>query len=66
MNYDELNAEMGRKKISIPKLATAIGIGKKAMYERFSGKQQFRQREIVAIRDTLELSDDKLMEIFFA
>lgn len=65
MNYEELNAEMGRNKISIPQLAKVVGISSKSMYERFNGERQFKQSEILSIKEALHLSDDKVMLIFF-
>lgn len=66
MNIKELSAELGRQGITIPKLAKLVGIGKKAMYERFKGESQFKQNEILIIKKVLKLSDDRLMEIFFS
>ncbi|MBQ8228594.1 MAG: hypothetical protein IJZ88_06225 [Clostridia bacterium] len=66
MNFDELNSELGRFGISIPRLAEIVGIGKKAMYERFKGESQFKQGEILIIKKTLKLSDSRLVEIFFS
>ena len=66
MNIEELNAEMGRKGISIPKLAELVGIGKKAMYKRFYGEAQFKQNELLVIKKVLNLSDNRMAEIFFS
>lgn len=65
MNSKELKVEMIRNDISIPKLAEKIGISKKAMYSKISGQSSFNQREISAIADVLELSNERLCEIFF-
>lgn len=65
MDYSELRAAMGRKNISIPKLADMIGINKKTLYTRFSGETDFNQPEISAIAKVLELSDDDILNIFF-
>lgn len=46
MNSDELRAGLARNKLSIPKAADAIGVGKKAFYAKISGKSQFKQNEI--------------------
>lgn len=66
MNMPELRAELARKNITIPQFAKYIGISKKAMYDRFNGKVAFRQNEITKAREMLELSDDKIMLIFFS
>ncbi|MEF2919621.1 MAG: hypothetical protein U0O22_04030 [Acutalibacteraceae bacterium] len=65
MNFDELNAEMGRSRYTIPKLAKEVGISNQAMYERFKGETQFKQGEIVIIKRLLNLSDKRIIEIFF-
>jgi transcriptional regulator with XRE-family HTH domain len=66
MNISELKAEMARKNISIPKLADLIGINKKTLYSRFSGTTVFNQAEIAAIAKELNLSDEDILNIFFA
>ena len=66
MNSCELKAEIARNGLTIPKLAEAIGIGKKALYEKLSGKTAFTQREISRISKTLNLNERRMCEIFFA
>lgn len=65
MNVSELRAELARQNLTIPRFAELVGISKKTMYEKFSEKVEFRQSEIAKARDILNLSDDKLMLIFF-
>lgn len=64
MNPNELKAEIARHNMTIPTLAKRIGIGKKAMYQKISGKTQFRQKEISAIKNALGLSEEKTFAIF--
>lgn len=66
MNFNDLNAEIARNNLSIPKLANIIGISKKAMYSRMRGQIDFSQSEIAKISEVLNLSDDKILAIFFA
>lgn len=66
MNFDDLNAEIARCGLSIPKLADKIGIGKKAMYSRMRGDTSFSQSEIAKISKVLNLGKDKILDIFFA
>ena len=66
MNFNELNAEIARNGLSIPKLASLIGISKKAMYARMRGNVDFSQSEIVKISDVLHLNNDRILSIFFA
>ena len=62
----ELQAEIAKKGLSIPRLAEKIGISKKAFYEKLSGKTEFKRNEILSIKETLGISDERLLEIFFA
>lgn len=66
MNYKELKAELVRNDLSIPEFAKRLGLSKKAMYERFNGKVPFKQNEIFKAKSLLNLSDDRIISIFFA
>lgn len=65
MNIPELRAEMARQKISIPKLADLINMNKSNLYPRMRGETPFNQKDIANIAKALNLSNDKIMEIFF-
>ena len=66
MNISELRAAMARKNISVPQLACLIGISKKTLYSRLSGKTDFNLSEIRKIAIILELSEAEILNIFFA
>ena len=66
MNANELNAELARNNIAIPKAADMIGIGKKAFYSKMKGESEFKQSEISSLKKLLGLSDERVSEIFFA
>lgn len=66
MNYNDLNAEIARCGLSIPKLADKIGIGKKTLYSRMRGDTDFSQAEIVQISKVLKLDSTKMIAIFFS
>lgn len=66
MNVNDLNAEIARCGLSVPKLAKIIDIDKKTLYSRMNGETSFKQPEIAAISKALRLSDDKILSIFFA
>ena len=57
---------MLKHKISAPELACKIGMSKKTIYSRLNGITPFRQNEILAISKELDLSRDRIFEIFFA
>ena len=66
MNKTELDIELARSHLSIPKAANAIGIGKKAFYAKVKGESQFKQVEIQRLKKLLNLSNERVSEIFFA
>ena len=43
-----------------------VKIGKNTFYRNLSGEQEFTRKEIRAIADILELSDEDIIFIFFA
>lgn len=65
MNYDNLNAEIARCRLSIPTLAEKIGISKKTLYSRMRGETTFCQKEISAISNVLKLNGKQILDIFF-
>ena len=65
MNYDNLNAEIARCRLSIPTLADKIGMSKKTLYSRMRGETSFCQKEISAISKVLNLDSQKFIDIFF-
>ena len=66
MNILELKREMARQNISIPQLAEKLGVSKKLIYSRFSGKTPFTQPEICHISKILQLDNNAIMRIFFS
>jgi len=65
MNKKEFLIELVRNDMTIPKLAELLSISKKALYEKFNGKTQFKQDELSKIIDIWNLSSERLNEIFF-
>jgi hypothetical protein len=66
LNINDLNAEIARCGLTIPKLAEIIRMDKKTLYSRMKGETAFKQTEIVSISKALNLSQDKILSIFFA
>ena len=66
MNVNDLNAEIARCGLSIPKLAEKIGMDKKTLYSRLKSETDFKQSEIAKIAHVLHLSQEKIFDIFFA
>jgi len=65
MNESALRAEIARKNYTIPTIADAMGIGKKAMYAKMRGESQFKQAEIKTLKSLLSLTDEQTIDIFF-
>lgn len=63
---EKLTGLLAEKSISFPKAANSLGIGKKAFYCKMRGESQFKQKEIVSLKNLLGLSDAELIDIFFA
>lgn len=66
MNINDLNAEIARCGLTIPKLADRMGVDKKTLYSRIKGETAFKQPEIAKISQELNLTQDKILAIFFA
>ena len=65
MNVLDLKAEIARCGLTLPKLAEIVEIDKKTMYSRIKGETSFKQDEIVKISLALNLTEDKILSIFF-
>ncbi len=66
MDSVELTVELMRNGLSIPEAANRIGIGKKAFYSKMKGESQFKLCEIQKLKTLLNLSTERIGEIFFA
>lgn len=66
LNVNDLQAEIARNGLSLPKLADIIGIDKKTMYSRIKGETAFKRPEIVKISETLHLTQEQILHIFFS
>lgn len=65
MDGIELKCEIMRNGYTISGFAEAIGMSKKALYYKLSGKSMFKQSEIQRISSALNLSNDRIISIFF-
>lgn len=65
MDGIELKCEIMRNGYTISGFAEAIGMSKKALYYKLSGKSMFKQSEIQRISAALNLSNDRIISIFF-
>ena len=65
MNKDELKAQIVRKNKTANQLCAAIGISRTAWFRKLNGKSQFTLKEVVDIREELDLDDKQTNIIFF-
>lgn len=65
MNEMELRAELARQGYTIPSFSQAIGISKKAGYEKVKGITNFTQPELAKAKQVLSLTDQRFLSIFF-
>lgn len=66
MNETELRIEMLRHHDTQVKLAAYLGISTFAINNRIKGKVLWKRSEIRAIKKRYSLSNDRVLEIFFA
>ena len=56
--FNNLNAEMARKKVSIKALAEATGINYESLKNKMSGTTEFKRSEMIQIKKELEYHAD--------
>ena len=66
MNVRELMSELSYNDCNVAELAQALGLSKTTIYRKLSGQTDFTCSEIEKLKSHLELSDEKLLKIFFA
>ena len=65
MNVSLLKYLMEQKGISKNDLATSIGVQYNAICSRLTGKVEFKLSELQTIKETLNLSDEQILDVFF-
>ena len=66
MNVDKLKGKIVEQRLTQEKVAAAIGINPTTLYKKMSGASDFTRNEIESIRAILGLSDNDVLDIFFA
>lgn len=64
INSNELRAEVVRKGMTLGELSEAIGLSWSGFWKKTSGQNSFTLEEVRAIRDTLDLDDKSIKNIF--
>lgn len=65
MNKLELKSERVRKEITQEELAKKLEISYSAYVSKENGRTEFTREEIKNLKEILNLSDERLIEIFF-
>lgn len=65
-NNESLRNKIQASGISMVFLAKAIGITRKALYNKVNGQSEFKASEIIRISNVLHLTDQERDENFFA
>ncbi len=65
INNHKLAFAITSKKITVEAFCKLIRMNYQKFWNALTGKREFVQQEIVAIRTALNLSDDEIIEIFF-
>ena len=66
MNIRALMAELAYNDCSVAKLANTLGISKTSVYRKLSGQTEFTRSEIAAMKSSLNITGEKILNIFFS
>ncbi len=64
MNRAELRAEIAKKMITQREIASALGISESSLRNKMVGDNEFKESEIRKLVQLLELSPERVNEIF--
>lgn len=64
-NYDLLNERIKEKKFSQETLAPRINMSRTSLNLKLNNKSNFKQKEILAIAEVLDISNDEVGKYFF-
>ena len=66
MNINKLKGKIREKGLTYKMLAKKIGIGLTSMNYKINGKNLFNQEEMKKLKETLRLTDNETIDIFFS
>lgn len=66
MNLAEFRAAVARANVANKAMAAHLGLSEQALYNKMSGKTEFKNSEIVKLADILNLTMDDVNVIFFS
>lgn len=65
MKPNELKAEFSRSEMTYRDIAEALGLSVIAVQRKVNGASEFKSSEIATLRELLNLTPDRVAEIFF-
>lgn len=66
MNINEFKAEVVRNGMTLEEFSNKAGIARATLYRRFKEPNTFTLGEITGISETLDLTNERVMNIFFS
>ena len=66
MDINKLKGKIREKELTYKMLAKKIGIGLTSMNYKINGKNLFNQEEMKKLKETLRLTDNETIDIFFS
>lgn len=61
-----LNGKVKESGLKVCFIAKKLGITRAGLYKKMSGKSEFKQGEIIIMKELLNLSNKEMYQIFFA
>lgn len=65
-NKNKFRAKLVEQGQSVEHLASVLGLNPATLYRKIAGESDFVRHEIQTLKQYLKLSDEDVMEIFFA
>lgn len=65
MNINEFKAEVVRNGMTLEEFSSRVGIARATLYRRFKEPDSFTLGEITNISETLKLTNERVINIFF-
>ena len=66
MNLEQLNERIKLSQIPISAIAENLGLSRQSLYNKMTGKREFKTSEVTKLCDILRLTDEEKGLIFFA
>ena len=65
MDFEKLNKRIKKSGLKQEYIAEKLGISRQSLHKKFTGRSQFKQKEVFELSKLLYLSCEESMSIFF-